>query len=49
MAAVSRLPGLDPGPGFFSLPLMDRERQGGWVDIMASRYRGTMYERTVCR
>jgi len=22
---------------------MDRERQGGWVYIMADRYRGTMY------
>jgi len=22
---------------------MDRERQGGWVYIMANRYRGTMY------
>ena len=22
---------------------MDRERQGGWVYIMAERYRGTMY------
>ena len=22
---------------------MDRERRGGWVDIMADRYRGTMY------
>ena len=22
---------------------MDRERRGGWVYIMANRYRGTMY------
>ncbi len=22
---------------------MERERQGGWVNIMADRYRGTMY------
>ena len=35
--------GLDPTLGYLSLVTMDRERLGGWVYIMADRYRGTMY------
>ncbi len=38
-----RRPGLDPGPVLPSTPLMDRERRGGWVYIMANRYRGALY------
>jgi putative endonuclease len=37
---MARHPGLDPGSRFFSDPDMAR---GGWVYIMADRYRGTMY------
>ncbi len=36
-------PGLTRGPAFLMPWPMDRERQGGWVYIMADRYRGTMY------
>ena len=35
-----RRPGLDPGSRFFFLLDM---KKGGWVYIMADRYRGTMY------
>lgn len=38
-----RRPGLDPGSRFLFNGLMDREAYGGWVYIMADRYRGTMY------
>ncbi len=34
---------LDQAPAWVSLRQMDRESKGGWVYIMASRYRGTMY------
>ena len=36
-------PGLTRGPASLSTRQMDRERRGGWVYIMADRYRGTMY------
>ncbi len=36
-------PGLTRGPALFMRWRMERERQGGWVYIMADRYRGTMY------
>src|SRR3546814_14767300 len=39
----TRHPGLDPGSRFFFMGPMDREVSGGWVYIMADRYRGTMY------
>ena len=38
-----RHPGLDPGSRLPFPHRMDREKQGGWVYIMADRYRGTMY------
>ena len=42
-ARYLRHPGLDPGSRFSHAPVMERERHGGWVYIMADRYRGTMY------
>ncbi len=36
-------PGLDPGSRFFDVRAMQSAHQGGWVYIMADRYRGTMY------
>ncbi len=36
-------PGLTPGSRFLFNSLMDREASGGWVYIMADRYRGTLY------
>ena len=38
-----RRPGLDPGSRFFGAPAMREGAKGGWVYIMADRYRGTMY------
>lgn len=38
-----RRPGLDPGSRVLFPAIMDRETEGGWVYIMADRYRGTMY------
>jgi putative endonuclease len=38
-----RRPGLDPGSRFLFNGLMDRKALGGWVYIMADRYRGTLY------
>ena len=38
-----RHPGLDPGSRFLSTRAMDREQRGGWVYIMANRYRGAIY------
>src|SRR3546814_17037995 len=35
-------PGLARGPACILFRRMDRERRGGWVYIMADRYRGTM-------
>ncbi|MBB5686524.1 putative GIY-YIG superfamily endonuclease [Sphingobium boeckii] len=36
-------PGLTRGPAFLQVLRMGSERKGGWVYIMADRYRGTMY------
>src|SRR3546814_14508077 len=36
-------PGLTRGPACILFRRMDREHRGGWVYIMADRYRGTMY------
>ena len=38
-----RHPGLDPGSRLNHPFVMDRETKGGWIYIMADRYRGTMY------
>jgi len=38
-----RHPGLDPGSRYSHPSAMERERKGGWVYIMADRYRGTLY------
>ena len=38
-----RHPGLDRESRVHSLKFMDREQKGGWVYIMADRYRGAMY------
>jgi putative endonuclease len=38
-----RHPGLDPGSRLLPNAAMDQIRKGGWVYIMANRYRGTMY------
>lgn len=38
-----RRPGLDPGSRVLFPAIMDRETEGGWIYIMADRYRGTMY------
>jgi len=38
-----RHPGLDPGSRFFCSSAMRTDGQGGWVYIMADRYRGAMY------
>ena len=35
--------GLTPHPACFHRFTMDRARKGGWVYIMADRYRGTLY------
>lgn len=40
---IDRHPGLDPGSSFFKSRRMERTRKGGWVYIMANRYRGTIY------
>jgi putative endonuclease len=41
--AILVTPGLTRGPAFPDVSPMEREKQGGWVYIMADRYRGTMY------
>ena len=38
-----RRPGLDPGPRLFVFKAMGQGNRGGWVYIMADRYRGTLY------
>ncbi|MDP3379731.1 MAG: GIY-YIG nuclease family protein [Brevundimonas sp.] len=43
MISPFRHPGLAPGSRFSHANAMTREAQGGWVYIMADRYRGTMY------
>lgn len=35
--------GVEPGSRFLFNHLMDRETHGGWVYVMADRYRGTKY------
>ncbi len=37
------MPGLTRHPAFYDDRVMERDRQGGWVYIMANRYRGTIY------
>lgn len=39
----SHHPGLDPGSSFSDALAMRGTKQGGWVYIMANRYRGTLY------
>ncbi len=39
----TRHPGLDPGSRFFFPRDMAKEMRGGWVYIMADRYRGATY------
>ena len=41
--SLLRRPGPDPGRGFFDKLIMQRETYGGWVYIMANRYRGKLY------
>ena len=38
-----RHPGLDPGARFLKAHAMREGAKGGWVYIMADRYRGTIY------
>jgi putative endonuclease len=41
--STTRRPGLDPGSSFFFVAIMNGDGRGGWVYIMANRYRGTIY------
>ena len=43
MGTTPRHPGLDAGSRFPFSPPMDERRSGGWVYIMADRYRGAIY------
>ena len=42
-SSACRHPGLDPGSRFFDLLPVEKRERGGWVYIMADRYRGAIY------